>query len=324
MEHEVWHTLQRNNYTEAGAQKMEEIYDFLRKLEGDISTRRLATLFDYWDRYQADTFKILRGMIPVPELEETSFFSVDQQPSSRPELFKFEACTGGMKVVKYIGDEENVVIPSSVGESPVVEIGVLSFSMSKVKSVVIPEGVRRIEAAAFTRCHELMSVGLPSTLLMFGDKAFSGCSKLNSIKIPAKVRVISYSLFENCIQLRNVSLPDTIEVIQENAFHNCENLTDIKLPDSLERIEDYAFVGSGLAQVTIPKRVCQIGMSAFLKCHNLAEVRIDNVNADIGQCAFSDCCNLNLMAHPEDFTSVGFGAFNGTPYEFAFKDLYNR
>lgn len=322
MEHEVWHTLQRNNYTEAGAQKMEEIYDFLSNLMGDIGTQRMGRLWDYWDRFQSDTFKILRGLFPVPELEETSFFSTDQ-PSSRPELFEFEACTGGMKVVKYIGDEENVVIPSSVEGSPVVEVEALSFAASKVKSVVIPEGVRRIEEGAFTQCRELMSVGLPSTLLTFGNGVFSNCSNLASIKIPAKVRVISYNLFENCIQLRNVSLPDTIELIQESAFHNCENLTDIEFPGSLERIEDYAFAGSGLARVAIPKGVWQIGMSAFLKCHNLAEVRIDNVNADIGQCAFSDCCNLNLMAHPEDFTSVGFGAFNGTPYEFAFKDLYN-
>jgi len=52
-------------------------------------------------------------------------------------------------------------------------------------------GTEIIGDKAFTRCHKLQSVQLPSTLRLICRKAFAGCSNLKTIRIPASVTQIA-------------------------------------------------------------------------------------------------------------------------------------
>lgn len=47
-----------------------------------------------------------------------------------------------------------------------------------ISSIIIPEGVVRIDDSAFEDCNRLQSVFLPSTLVELGDYAFDGCHNL--------------------------------------------------------------------------------------------------------------------------------------------------
>ena len=51
----------------------------------------------------------------------------------------------------------------------------------EVTDLVIPEGVKRIEGAAFNNCTALKSVTIPSSVSNIGTSAFEGCTGLNSI-----------------------------------------------------------------------------------------------------------------------------------------------
>ena len=66
------------------------------------------------------------------------------------------------------------------------------FHRTKLRNVVIPEGITKIGMYAFFRCTELISVSLPSTIREIGDSAFNGCSALTTVNIPATVRSIEF------------------------------------------------------------------------------------------------------------------------------------
>jgi hypothetical protein len=68
---------------------------------------------------------------------------------------------------------------------------------TKLRSIVIPEGVTSIGGSAFSGCAGLISVTLPSTIREIRMGAFSDCSSLTTITIPASVQQITgyeYSL----------------------------------------------------------------------------------------------------------------------------------
>ena len=68
-----------------------------------------------------------------------------------------------------------------------------NFAYQGINSVVIPDTVTRVEAAAFYS-NNLTSVKLPSKLVYIGRDAFIG-NKLTSISIPSTVTTISSMSF---------------------------------------------------------------------------------------------------------------------------------
>ena len=95
-------------------------------------------------------------------------------------------------LVKYIGDEESVTIPSGVNE-----IGESAFENNyTLKSVTICGGVEKIGDGAFAYCRSLREVKLPTTLREIGECAFSWCKNLGKIVIPLGVKKIRARAFE--------------------------------------------------------------------------------------------------------------------------------
>lgn len=71
----------------------------------------------------------------------------------------------------------NSQIPSSVKV-----IGGIAFANKNITSIVIPEGVKKIDASAFAQCRKLTTVTLPSTIEVIEEYAFSYCTKLSTIR----------------------------------------------------------------------------------------------------------------------------------------------
>lgn len=82
----------------------------------------------------------------------------------------------------YSGD---IVIPSSVTyegvEYPVVGIDDNAFKDATITSVVIPDGVKYIEDAAFYNCENLTSIVIPKTVRSIGESAFMYCDEVESL-----------------------------------------------------------------------------------------------------------------------------------------------
>ena len=111
---------------------------------------------------------------------------------------------------------------------------------SKIKKVVIEDGVTSI-----------------------AYRAFLDCSGLTSVTIPNSVTSIGYSAFEGCSGLTSVSIPNSVMSIGDYAFLNCSGLTSVIIPNSVTSIGNYAFSGCHLQTLTIGTDVISIGYDVF-------------------------------------------------------------
>ena len=98
---------------------------------------------------------------------------------------------------------------------------------SKIKKVVIGEGVKSISDNAFHYYENLRSVSLPSTLTSIGEAAFWVCSSLQSITLPNNLTHIGLNAFRACHSLTQVLIPASVTNIDGSAFECCTGLTDV-------------------------------------------------------------------------------------------------
>ena len=98
---------------------------------------------------------------------------------------------------------------------------------SKIKKVVIGEGVKSISDNAFHYYENLRSVSLPSTLTSIGEAAFWACSSLQSITLPNNLTHIGLNAFRACHSLTQVLIPASVTNIDGSAFECCTGLTDV-------------------------------------------------------------------------------------------------
>ena len=98
---------------------------------------------------------------------------------------------------------------------------------SKIKKVLIGEGVESISDNAFHYYENLRSVSLPSTLTSIGEAAFWACSSLQSITLPNNLTNIGLNAFRACHSLTQVLIPASVTSIDGSAFECCTGLTDV-------------------------------------------------------------------------------------------------
>ena len=69
---------------------------------------------------------------------------------------------------------------------------------TKLKEVIIHEGVKLIGTDAFNRCFSLVKISLPKSLKSIESYAFSKCSSLKEIVMPKNVS-IGKNAFNDCL-----------------------------------------------------------------------------------------------------------------------------
>jgi tetratricopeptide (TPR) repeat protein len=82
-----------------------------------------------------------------------------------------------------------------------------SFKNSKLRVVVIPEGIAILGDESFYECKELTSISLPSTIKEIGLQAFFSCPLLTTVNIPESVKEIKFDnlSFYRCPKLNLAS-----------------------------------------------------------------------------------------------------------------------
>ena len=108
-----------------------------------------------------------------------------------------------------------------------------------------------ISKEAFKSCESLKSVYIPDGVRRICEYAFRGCKSLENVIIPNGVRIIDKGAFEWCPNLTKVELRNGIEKICKDAFYDC-NIKVIKVPRTLTEIGNEAF-GGKLCKITVDK-----------------------------------------------------------------------
>lgn len=151
---------------------------------------------------------------------------------------------------KYIGDDENVVIP---------------------------DGIECICDRAFWNAPNIRTVDIPESV-KYINYAFE-LSSVENLVIPDTVDPDSCMSFYGCRGLKNIVLSDRMTEIQNHAFEKCVSLESIIIPESVAYIGDYAFCEcSSLKKVTI-EGAPQMGDNVFESCNAIVYKAHDKKDA---------------------------------------------
>lgn len=135
---------------------------------------------------------------------------------------------------------------------------------------MIPDNVRRIGNAAFSRCFNIVDITIPSNVAEIGASAFEDCEKLSNVKYQAKASVIKEKTFKGCLSLETISIPEGVTKIAKEAFMNCKKLPSISIPSSLNEIGTGAFKNcAALVDCTLPEGLVSVGKDVFKGCKSL-------------------------------------------------------
>lgn len=174
--------------------------------------------------------------------------------------------------------------------------------------------VNSIGEEAFSKCENLHTVTIPSTVTTIGNAAFFNCIKLNQLEIPNSVTSIGDYAFYGCSNLERMVIPNSVSSIGEYAFCDCRNLIAIDLPNGITTIAEGLFSGcERLWSIDIPNGVTAINNDAFLRCTKLSNATIPNSVMTIGNSAFS-YCSLGSVTIPSNLSSIGYFAFSNNSY----------
>lgn len=195
------------------------------------------------------------------------------------------------------------------------------FTGAELNSIDIPEGVTKIERAAFRSCRKLTCVHLPGSLKSIGADAFEDDKRLEEINVSPFVSVeggafnfcagladkdgfivINGGLFKSPAMYRSykVVLPDTVRVIKSFSVDMRRNLDGVMW--CRDRNEYFDALDKKVGSVIeIPASVERIEWCAFLG--DIKEI-ICHGDIPCGPMAFNDDCKvkeLTVLEDPEDF-----------------------
>ena len=124
--------------------------------------------------------------------------------------------------------QQKVMLPASIGETPVYAIGASCFENTDVGAVALPNGIESIGEKAFNACFHLESVTLSKGLIRIEDRAFGSCWNLKTLRFPDTMETIGTSAFEYCLALTEIELPKRMRFLGWHTFYCCERLTTIR------------------------------------------------------------------------------------------------
>lgn len=221
----------------------------------------------------------------------------------------------------------DISIPNNVNE-----IGRNAFYNCGLKTVVLGDGITKIEEGVFTKCADLESVTFGDEITSIGKSAFSGCGKMKSITFPDSLTSIGEEAFKDCALLKELIIGASLSAIGESAFSGCASIDTIEVSENNPQyvgaggclidknsnkiingfaksvipedgtatsIGDYAFANiDGLVSITIPSVIEKVGNYAFKGCVNLETVTIDSGETIFGIDVFDSCSSLDNLVLP--------------------------
>lgn len=186
-----------------------------------------------------------------------------------------ESAFHGSAYYSTTGGLSKIILPSTL-----TDISPSAFSHTQITSIVLPEGLTKINEDLFDSCDSLNSVVIPNSVTEIGNGAFSRCSSLTEVTLPDSVTTIGGGAFSSCSSLKNVNIPEGVTSIKGDTFFCCTSLTDIILPSHITEIGGFSFYGChSLVNINIPASVENIGIAAFCSCEALDDSIRQNIEA---------------------------------------------
>lgn len=209
------------------------------------------------------------------------------------------------KLVSYVGNSSNVVIPNEIslnGENVAVnQISANAFKGNdSVQTIKINSNVNFIDKTAFESCENLISFEVDANNTHFAsDNGILFNKNLTKlIKYPTNKAGVTYTTPQNLLE------------IGENSFRDNKNIVTLYLQNDLNIIDNNAFKGClSLREINIGSSLDKINKNAFSDCLSLTTVNFDTGISSIGNGAFENCISLENISLPNSLISLGSNAF---------------
>ena len=248
-------------------------------------------------------------------------------------------------ILDYIGEAQDLIIPKTINNSPVISIEKKAFYGSdNLVSVIVPNTVTTIEESAFGSCYSLEYIALPfvgrsknatsydsvfgyifgysTTYENKGEKYGSGVYQWYEIFSSMGTTMENFYYYYIPYSLTSVAIEGG--KIEGNAFRNCSYLTNITIGDSVTIIEGLSFFNCDKLQnivIDSANNNYQIIDEAIYSKDGKSLVRlapgstklsyeIPNSVQIIESNAFSSCKNLTHVVIPDSVTTISGSAFH--------------
>ena len=152
--------------------------------------------------------------------------------------------------------------------------------------------------------------------------------KNGTLTVKGKGAIPGDMTFKNNKKIKKVVIKKGITEIPDDAFYGCKNLKSVKLPSTLKTIGSYAFYNTSIQNLTIPKSVETIGMSAFKaygKNKTIAKVKMPGkFKTKVEEREETDLSTASVYARNIEFTTAIdpqiFASVNAEFYKVSKKD----
>ena len=210
-------------------------------------------------------------------------------------------------------------IPATLGGYPVTAIGGWLFSSLDVCpvdvpfEVVLPEGLRALDADTFADCFYAANVTLPATLEIIPEDCFDRISA--EIDFPngnPRYSCENGFLIDNTTQTLLYTAPSShgnplpaVRRLGDCSLANWlwDDDDDPVLPDTLESVGSYIFYDCGVTRVTFPDGITELSPYTFY-CTDLQEVHLPASLREIPDYCFWNC-QLIALTIPDGVTRIG-------------------
>ena len=197
----------------------------------------------------------------------------------------------------------SVVLPDSV---KVIQAKAF-YDCVHLVEINFPDGLHTIEQSAFV-CTAIPIVDLPDSVVEIGPGAFNGSGTL-SMRIPNNLKELPQGLCRSCEFLKEVTGGDSLERIGLLAFEDCVQLSKFNFGPNLTFIGEAAFDNTALEEVVLPDSISAIHTGAFKYCQHLKKVKLPSSLATLGDDAFS-YTGLESIEIPGSIKNFGTRAFS--------------
>ena len=201
----------------------------------------------------------------------------------------------------YTGNETTVIVPEGV-----TKIESYVFNNNNMEYIILPNSLKEIDSWSFYKCSNLKEITIPPNVRAIGSQAFAYCTSLTDIIIPESVDNLGYNVFEGCSNLTNITI-NTKTNISIDMFSGTKWLND-RASQPYITMNDILLSGKTTGNIVVPDGVTKIGESAF-DGTQITSVKIPSSVLSIGDRAFAYCFSLKEIKFSEGLKEIGYGAF---------------
>ncbi len=255
-------------------------------------------------------------------------------PDTPAEQFTFLSndTLGGIEIINYTGDENEVRVPSEIDGKPVVKVN-LRGCYKNIKALSLPDSVRDVRLAAYDDMvsHYKDTNLTPDThLSYYYVSEIGGCVVSNYyggrdiVRIPDQLvnpenrseqwTVKRIKLADCTKDISLLIIPDTVELVDVKPDYVTATASELKtlieenLPDVSERRGRYS--GMGVEKMNIPASLYQDRPITFSGT-TLTEVFLPETFPEVPEALFSGCPLLARAVFGAEQVTVGAHAFFG-------------